>query len=79
MPLRKSRITEEQIRARADAGGDGNACNRGVPGDRCDRADLLSLEESYGGLGVHEIRRLKLLGQENRRLKQRWRISRSTS
>jgi len=27
-------------------------------------------KKSYGGLGVHEIRRLKLLEEENRRLKQ---------
>ena len=27
-------------------------------------------KKRYGGLGVHEIRRLKLLEEENRRLKQ---------
>jgi hypothetical protein len=42
-----------------------------VPGDGGERAGVLSLEEAVrGGLGLNELRRLKQLEEENRRLKQ---------
>jgi hypothetical protein len=41
-----------------------------VPGDGDHGAELLSLEEELRRIGVLEIRRLKLLEEDNRRLKQ---------
>ena len=40
------------------------------PQDGDIRTDLLPLEEDLGGLGPSEVRRLKQLEEENRRLKQ---------
>ena len=41
-----------------------------MPGDGGERAGVLSLEEAVRGAGINELRRLKQLEEENRRLKQ---------
>ena len=48
----------------------GNTDQGGDPEDGYRRADLLPVEEEIGRLGTHELRRLKQLEEENRRLKQ---------
>ena len=55
-----------------EANGDGDPGFGSLSQAGRERADLLALEwkKQYGGLGVLEIKRLKLLEEENRRLKQ---------
>jgi hypothetical protein len=42
---------------------------RGLPGDEHQRTDPLHWKRKYGGMGVGELRRLKQLEDENRKLK----------
>jgi putative transposase len=68
MAMRKSRFTESRSRTHLGR-------RRPTPVTEVRRAMGVSEQtyyrwkKSYGGLGVHEIRRLKLLEEENRRLK----------
>ena len=70
MPMRKSRFTEEQIAFAL------KQTETGTPVLEVCRKMGVSEQTYYrwkkqnGGLGVLEIRRLKLLEEENRRLKQ---------
>ena len=66
---------EEQVYRRADflraeAGGDGDGGGGGHPADGDFGADVLPWKKLYGGLGTGELRRLKQLEEENRKLKQ---------
>jgi putative transposase len=70
MAMRKSRFTEEQIAHAL------RQAETGTPVTEVCRAMGITEQTYYrwkkqdGGLGVHEIRRLRLLEEENRRLKQ---------
>lgn len=68
MPMRKSHFTEEQIAFALKQAETGTpvleVCRKlGVSEQTCYR-----WKQQYGGLGVLEIKRLKLLEEENRRL-----------
>jgi putative transposase len=70
VPLRQSRFTEEQVAfalKQAETGTPGlEVCRKlGVS-----EQTYYRWKKQYGGLGVLEIERLKLLEEENRRLKQ---------
>lgn len=65
---------EEQVHRRTDfvrveAGRDGDAGGRGPSADGDLGANILP-KKLYGGLGTGELRRLKQLEEENRKLKQ---------
>lgn len=67
MPMRKSRFTEEQIAhalRQAETGTPVTAVCRAMG---VSEQTYYRWKKSYGGLRVHEIRRLKLLEEENRR------------
>jgi len=57
-------------RVRAEAGGDGYVGGGGDPPDGISEQTFYRWKKVYGGLGVGELRRLKLLEEENRKLKQ---------
>jgi hypothetical protein len=54
----------------AEAGGDGHAGCRGDPPDGISEQTFYRWKKVYGGLGVGELRRVKQLEEENRKLKQ---------
>lgn len=57
-------------RVRIAAGRVRYASRRDHPAARSQRADFLPPKEQYTGLGVAELRRLRTLEEENRKLKQ---------
>ena len=66
---------EEQVHGRPDrlctqAERAGDQRRRGVSQDGHQRGDVLRLEEKYSGIGPSELRRLRQLEEENRKLKQ---------
>ena len=66
---------EEQILSGAgdvcpEAGGIRYSRTRSMPQDGNQRTDFLPLEKKYIGMGVAEVRRLRVLEEENRKLKQ---------
>ena len=54
---------------RVTPGGVRCACRRGVSEAWSHRANVLSLEKKFGGMGVAELRKLRQLEEENKRLK----------
>ena len=70
MPMRKSRFTEEQIAHALRQAETGTPVTEVCRAMGVTEQTYYRWKKSYGGLGVHEIRRLKLLEEENRRLKQ---------
>jgi len=66
-------------RARAEAGGDKNAGNQGVPGDWGERSDLLPVEEAVRVSRHQRDSPVKQLEEENRKLKHLVADLRSTS
>jgi len=78
MPMRKSRFTEEQIAHAL------RQAETGTPVTEVCRAMGISEQtyyhwkKKYGGLGIHEIRRLKLLEERTVALSNWWRTSRWT-
>lgn len=70
MPMRKSRFTEEQIAHALRQAETGTAVTEVCRAMGISEQTYYHWKKRYGGLGVHEIRRLKLLEEENRRLKQ---------
>ena len=72
---RRADHEEVPVRAGADrlrvaAGGEWNTRGGGLSKDGHLRADLLPVEEEFVGMGVAEVRRLKVLEEENRKFKQ---------
>jgi hypothetical protein len=63
-------VPPDFLRLRAEAGGDRNAGCGGAAPNGDFGADVLRWKKLYGGLGVGELRRLKRLEDENRKLKQ---------
>jgi putative transposase len=70
MPMRKSRFTEEQIAHALRQAETGTPVTEVCRAMGITEQTYYRWKKSYGGLGVHEIRRLKLPEEENRRLKQ---------
>ena len=70
MPMRKSRFTEEQIAhalRQAETGTPVTAVCRAMG---VSEQAYYRWKKQYGGLAVNELRRMKQLEEENRRLKQ---------
>jgi hypothetical protein len=58
-------------RVRFEAGRVGHIGGRGYPESRHQRADFLPMEEArFAALGIAELRRLRTVEEENRKLKQ---------
>jgi hypothetical protein len=66
----EDKIQRGADRVRAEAGGDGHTGGRGDPPDGISEQTFCRWKKVYGGLGVRELRRLKRLEEENRKLKQ---------
>ena len=69
MAMRKSRLTEEQIAHALRRAETGTAVTEVCRALGISEQTYYHWTKRYGGPGVHEIRRLKLLEEENRRLK----------
>ena len=70
MPMRKSHFTEEQIAYALRQAETGTAVTEVCRVMGVSEQTYYRWKKQYGGLGVQEIRRLKLLEEENRKLKQ---------
>jgi putative transposase len=70
MPMRKSRFTEEQIAFALKQAETGTPVLEVCRKMGVSEQTYYRWKKQYGGLGVQEIRRLKLLEEENRKLKQ---------
>jgi putative transposase len=70
MPMKKSHFTEEQIAYALRQAETGTAVNEVCRAMGVSEQTYYRWKKQYGGLGVQEIRRLKLLEEENRKLKQ---------
>ena len=70
MPMRKSRFTEEQIAHALRQAETGTPVTEVCRAMGVTEQTYYRWKKNYGGLAVNEIRRLKLLEEENRRLKQ---------
>jgi putative transposase len=70
MRMKKSHFTEEQIAYALRQGETGTAVAEVCRAMGVSEQTYYRWKKQYGGLGVQEIRRLKLLEEENRKLKQ---------
>jgi putative transposase len=70
MPMWKSRFTEEQIAHALRQAETGTPVTEVCRAMGVTEQTYYRWKKQYGGLGVNEIRRLRLLEEENRRLKQ---------
>ncbi len=70
MPMKKSHFTEEQIAYALRQAETGTAVTEVCLAMGVSEQTYYRWKKQYGGLGVQEIRRLKLLEEENRKLKQ---------
>ena len=70
MSMRKSRFTEEQIAHALRQAETGTPVTEVCRAMGVTEQTYYRWKKQYGGLAVHEIRRLRLLEEENRRLKQ---------
>jgi putative transposase len=68
--MRKSRFTEEQIAHALRQAETGTPVTEVCRAMGVTEQTYYRWKKQYGGLGVNEIRRLRLLEEENRRLKQ---------
>jgi putative transposase len=70
MPMKKSHFTEQQIAYALRQAETGTAVTEVCRALELSEQTYYRWKKQYGGLGVQEIRRLKLLEEENRKLKQ---------
>jgi len=70
LPVKKSKFTEEQIAFALKQADTGTKVPEICRQMGISSATLYAWRKKYGGLGVAELRRLKQLEGENRRLKQ---------
>jgi putative transposase len=70
MAMRKSRFTEEQIAHALRQAETGTPVTEVCRAMGVTEQTYYRWKKQYGGLAVNEIRRLRLLEEENRRLKQ---------
>lgn len=77
--MRKSRYTGEQIAFALRMAETGTPVKEVMRKMCIAEQTFYRWKKPYGGLGPSELRRLKRLEEENRRLKQMWQISVSTS
>jgi putative transposase len=70
MPMKKSHFTEEQIAYALRQAETGTAVTEVCGAMGVTEQTYYRWKKQYSGLGVQEIRRLKLLEEENRKLKQ---------
>ena len=70
MPMRKSRFTEEQIAHALRQAETGTPVTAACRAMGVSEQAFYRWKKQYGGLAVNELRRLKQLEEENRRLKQ---------
>jgi putative transposase len=70
MPMKKSHFTEEQIAYALRQAETGTAVTEVCRAMGISEQTYYHWKKQYGRLGVQEIRRLKLLEEENRKLKQ---------
>jgi putative transposase len=68
--MRKSRYSEEQIAMALRQAGSGMPVGEVCRKLQVTEATFYRWKEQYGGLGVSELRELKQLEEENRKLKQ---------
>lgn len=68
--MKKTRHTEEQIAFALKQAETGTAVSEVIRGMGSSEQTIYRWKKVYGGLGVGELRRLKLLKDENRKLKQ---------
>jgi putative transposase len=70
MPMRKGRFTEEQIAHTLRQAKTGKPVTEVCRAIRVNEQTYYRWTKQYGGVATHEIRRLRLLEEDNRRLKQ---------
>lgn len=68
--MKKSRFTEEQIAYALKQAETGVSVSEVIPRMGVSEQTFYRWKKLYGGLGVGELRRLKQLEEENRKLKQ---------
>ncbi len=67
--MKKSKFTDHQYCFAFEAGRVGNCSRRGVPQARISQLTFYRWKKQFTGFGTEELRRLKQLEEENKRLK----------
>ena len=68
--MKKSKFTEEQIAFALHQSDTGTWVDEVCPKIGISQATFYAWKKKYGGMGVYELRRLRQLEEENRKLKQ---------